>query len=387
MRNKKIYKLNIYGTLGPSCADKSILIDMFRAGMTGIRLNLSHCTLPDREDWLAHFYEASDELHILPDFLVDLQGPELRIGQVYKPLILKKDDLVDLVPLSSFSTREGRRSPSEAHADTAGFSGRNTTENDRSSSLCIPCPDILFSSRKEGEIIKLDDGKIRLTLVSIIPRDSESGPEMSIDGARCRVLTEGVLTSGKSIAIEGLSVPLPSLTDQDREMIRLLGRYRVTGVMQPFVRTKDDLIALREELAQAGLDHVKVFAKIETEEGADHLMDFLPYCDEVVIARGDLGNAIPLPRLPVVQKQLSSICRMARKPFMVVTQMLASMEENPLPSRAEVSDIANAVLDGASSIMLTGETAAGKYPVEAMEYFCRTAFEAHKYLLTGERMF
>ena len=326
-------------------------------------------------------------LHILPDFLVDLQGPELRIGHLDKPLLLKENDRIDLLPLSSLANSEERPVPSAGNADKAGLTDRKSIESDPSSSLRIPCPDILFSCIKEGDIFKLDDGKIRLTLESLIPSVSDSGSGKSMDGARCRVLTGGLLTSGKSIAIEGLSISLPSLTDQDREMIRLLGRYRVTGVMQPFVRTKDDLIALREELAQAGLHHVKIYAKIETEEGADHLMDFLPYCDEVVIARGDLGNAIPLPRLPVVQKQLASICRMARKPFMVVTQMLASMEENPFPSRAEVSDIANAILDGASSIMLTGETAAGKYPVEAMEYFCRTAFEAHKYLLTGERMF
>ena len=390
MRNKRKNKLNIYGTLGPSCASKSILIDMFRSGMTGIRLNLSHCALTDREDWLDHFYQACDELHILPDFLVDLQGPELRVGKMNKEIILKENDVADLTPVSAM----GKEGTGEIEAADMGTHTGTTP--------LIPCPDILFSYLREGQVIKVDDGKIHLAVEALMDGDCNSGPDKADKGpdsdlqshlkhnrvrARTRVLTGGNLLSGKSIAIEGISVPLPPLTRQDRDMIGLLGRYRVTGVMQPFVRKKEDLIALREELAQAGMNHVKIYAKIESQEGADHLMDFLPYCDEVVIARGDLGNAIPLTSLPVVQKQLSSICLMARKPFMVVTQMLASMEKNPVPTRAEVSDIANAVLDGASSIMLTGETAAGNYPVQAMNVFCRTAFEAQRYLLTGKRMF
>ena len=347
--------LKIYGTLGPACVDKNILMEMFRAGMTGIRLNLSHCSLPEREDWLNQFYQACDTLHIIPDFLVDFQGPELRVGKLRETLNLQEDEEVRLLPRSEFSTAEGRNRLS-----------------------AILCPDILFSYLKNGQILKLDDGKLRL----IVTKDKYIDPS----DIRARVQIGGPLQSGKSIAIEGVSVPLPSLTDQDIETIRLLRKYRVTGVMQPFVRNREDLLNLRKELQKAGMDYIKIYAKIETEEGADHLMDFLPGCDEIIIARGDLGNAIPLHRLPIVQKEIASVCRMTKKPFMVVTQMLASMEENPVPTRAEVSDIANAVLDGASSIMLTGETAAGKYPIEAMKVFCQTAYEAWHYLRTGGRI-
>ena len=347
------HALKIYGTLGPACADKDILVEMFRAGMTGIRLNLSHCSLPEREDWLSRLYQACDSLHIIPDFLVDLQGPELRVGKLSDNLILKEASEVRLIPLSKLPLSE---------------------DSDRLPA--IPCPDILFSYLEEGQVIKMDDGKLKLNIIR--GRDSSD--------IRARVQIGGPLLSGKSIAIEGVSIPLPSLTGQDLDTIRLLRQYRVTGVMQPFVRSREDLMALRRELLKAGMDYVKVYAKIETEEGIDHVMDFLPGCDEIIIARGDLGSAIPLPRLPIVQKELASICRMTKKPFMVVTQMLASMEEKPVPTRAELSDIANAVLDGASSIMLTGETAAGKYPVEAMKIFCQTAYEAQRYLSTGTRI-
>ena len=169
---------------------------------------------------------------------------------------------------------------------------------------------------------------------------------------------------------------MPTLTENDLKNIRLAARYGVTGVMLPFVRGKEDLLTLRRALDDAGAGHIEIFAKIENQQGVNALEELLPYCDHVVIARGDLGNAMPLWKLPGVQKTLASKCRQAGKPFMVVTQMLDSMHERAVPTRAEVLDIYNAVLDGASSLMLTGETAAGKFPAEAMEYLVKTGREA-----------
>ncbi len=146
--------------------------------------------------------------------------------------------------------------------------------------------------------------------------------------------------------------------------------------MLPFVRGKEDLITLKKALLEAGASQIKIFAKIENLRGAQIIEELFPYCDQVVIARGDLGNAMPLWKLPGMQKKLAAKCRKARMPFMVVTQMLDSMHERAVPTRAEVLDIYNAVLDGAASLMLTGETAAGKYPVEAMEYLVKTGEEA-----------
>ena len=165
----------------------------------------------------------------------------------------------------------------------------------------------------------------------------------------------------------------PTAEPEDLANLRIAASCGVTGVMLPFVRGKQDILALRQALAEAGAPQIRIFAKIENLAGVQALPEFLSLVDEVVIARGDLGNAMPLWELPRCQKQLSAACRAAGVPFMVVTQMLDSMHTRAVPTRAEVSDIYNAVLDGASSLMLTGETAAGQYPVQAMEYLVRTA--------------
>ena len=172
------------------------------------------------------------------------------------------------------------------------------------------------------------------------------------------------------------------MTDSDRENLRLAGDYGVTGVMQPFVRSRADLEAVRGALDEAGGQAIRLFAKIENLDGAARLAELIPAAGEIVIARGDLGNSGPLWQLPALQKRIAAACRQAGRPFMVVTQMLASMEQSPVPTRAEVSDIFNAVLDGASSVMLTGETAVGRYPVEAMTYLVHTVREAERYLRT-----
>ena len=156
--------------------------------------------------------------------------------------------------------------------------------------------------------------------------------------------------------------------------------FGVTAVMQPFVRDRADLETVRAALDAAGASDIRLFAKIENLEGVRNLPQLLGACDEIVIARGDLGNAMPLWKLPAVQKQISAACRAAGKPFMVVTQMLASMEKSAVPTRAEVSDIFNAVLDGAASVMVTGETAVGQYPVAVISYLAKTAACAEEFL-------
>ena len=208
----------------------------------------------------------------------------------------------------------------------------------------------------------LDDGRL---LVQVTAAET--------DALTCTVLRGGVLQSRKSIAAPGLTVPSPTLTEEDLQNLKIAKQCGVTGVMLPFVRGAEDIRTLRRALQDAGADGIRIFAKIENLTGVQALPELLPLVDEVVIARGDLGNAMPLWELPRCQKQLSAACRAAGVPFMVVTQMLDSMCSRAVPTRAEVSDIYNAVLDGAASVMLTGETAAGQYPVQAMEYLVRTA--------------
>ncbi len=334
-------KLHLYGTLGPACCEKSLLKKMFAAGMTGVRLNLSHKSLDECSSWLAELSMAAEEYHIIPDLLVDLQGPELRIGTLEKDILCQKGNVFQLLP------------------DDGAVADGNA----------IPVPETLLSVLEPGMLLKLNDGRILLQVKEV---DSSGG-------LSAEVLREGPLSSRKSIACDQTSLTLPVLTPQDRETLHKLRRYRVTGVMQPFIKDSSHLIALKQELHKEGMDHIRVFAKIETREAAENLPELLPYCDEIVIARGDLGNAVPLETLPAWQKRISACCLHFKKPFMVVTQMLASMEQNPVPTRAELTDIFQAVLDGASSLMLTGETATGLYPLEAMQVLSDTSWEALRY--------
>ena len=290
--------MEFYGTIGPACAQLETLQRMVEAGMTGIRMNLSHGPLSAHKDWLDIIHAVG-----IPQLLIDLQGPELRIGTLPQPLVLEP-----------------------------------------------------------GQSLRLDDGRL---LVQVAEADGAA--------LQCTVVRGGTLQSRKSLAAPGLTVASPTLTEEDLQNLQLAGACGVTGVMLPFVRGAEDIRTLRRALEQAGAGQIRIFAKIESLAGVQALPEFLPLVDEVVIARGDLGNAMPLWELPRCQKQLSAVCRSAGVPFMVVTQMLDSMCSRAVPTRAEVSDIYNAVADGASSVMLTGETAAGQYPVEAMEYLVRTA--------------
>nr|WP_243035670.1 pyruvate kinase [Clostridium sp. AM45-5] len=240
----------------------------------------------------------------------------------------------------------------------------------------IELPDITIPYLIPGQEILLDDGKIHLKVVE----NSENRKLGSGEKRRyfAKVLWGGLLKSRKSAAFPGAKINSPTLTKADLENIRLAKEMGVTGVMQPFVRGREDLECVKNALKEAGAEDVKLFAKIENLDGVRKLEELIPEADEIVIARGDLGNAVHLWDLPSVQREISQKCLVTGKPFMVVTQMLASMERNPVPTRAEVNDIFHAVLDGASSVMVTGETAAGDYPVEVIRYLVNTVRSAEK---------
>ena len=321
-------KTDIYGTLGPACADVETLKQMFEAGMTGIRLNLSHVTLRKAAHQVEALHKAAESCGVKAKLLIDMQGPELRLGTFECEPMLNEGEEVIL-----------------------GAGG-------------IAMPEIVLPYLVAGQQVLLDDGRLLLEM---------------LDGSRAKVLRGGALKSRKSIALPGSKIHPPTMTAEDMENIRDAKEFGVTGVMQPFVRDAEDLKAVRAALNEAGAEDIALFAKIENMDGVEHLDELLPHCEEIVIARGDLGNAMPLWELPAVQKRISAKCREAGKNFMVVTQMLWSMEKAPVPTRAEVSDIFNAVYDGCASVMVTGETAVGKYPVEVIKYLSNTAKEAEKY--------
>lgn len=326
--------VTVYGTLGPACRDRETLEQMLRAGMEGIRLNLSHSGLEEAAPLIEAFRSAARAVGVAPELLIDLQGPELRIGALAAPLRLETGSLLE---------------PAD-----------------------IPLPEAvraLLTRRPAGQELLLDDGKLLLRT------------EARADGAlELRVLRGGLLESRKSLALQGCQISTPALTEADREQLRRAGAYGVTAVMQPFVRCPEDLRELRSALAEAGCGHIRLLAKIESRAGLERLEALIPCCDEIVIARGDLGNAMELWELPAAQKRVAAACREAGRDFMVVTQMLDSMTHRPVPTRAELSDVFNAVLDGAASVMLTGETAAGEYPVQAIRYMTRTVRAAEAYL-------
>ncbi len=323
--------VEIYGTLGPACADTDTLEQMFRNGMTGVRLNLSHVTIDEAAPQIKCLHEAAARCGVEAKLLVDMQGPELRIPPINEPVLLDNGTVV-----------------------TLGEGG-------------IPVPRIIEDCLMPGQEVLMDDGKLLLRV-----------KEKLAHGARAEVVRGGLLKGRKSIALPGSGIHPPTMTEQDIKNISSAAGCGVTGVMQPFVRDRRDLETVRRALAEAGCGSIRIFAKIENMQGVENLGDLIPECDEVVIARGDLGNAMPLWELPSVQKRISAQCRAAGKPFMVVTQMLMSMETSPVPTRAEVSDIYNAVIDGASSVMVTGETAVGKYPAEVIKYLANTARTAEK---------
>ncbi len=314
--------MDIYGTLGPRCADAETLERMLRLGMTGVRLNLSHVTLPESAAMVEALHTAALRAGVKAKLLIDMQGPEIRVGKLAEPLRLET----------------GARCAVES----------------------LRLPEAVRAALAPGQELLLDDGKLLLRCE---------------DADTAEVLRGGMLQSRKSAALPGKEIRLPALTETDRQNLAVAKDYGVTGVMQPFVRDRHDLEQVRAALP----DGVRLFAKIESLAGVKQLESLIEEADEIVIARGDLGNAVPLWDLPVLQKRIGALCRERQMPFMVVTQMLASMEHSPVPTRAEVSDIANAVLDGAASVMVTGETAVGEYPVEVMRYLCETVKAAERY--------
>lgn len=327
--------MNIYGTLGPACRDTQTLERMLRAGMTGARLNLSHCGIDEAAPMIAALHEAAGKVGIKAELLMDMQGPELRIGALERP--------VELAAGERF---------------TLGAGG-------------LPVPGAVLLHLLPGQELLLDDGKILARVT-----ENRGG------SAEALVLRGGTLQGRKSICLCGVYIETPVLTGMDMENIKKAAGYGVTWLMQPFVRRREELEAVRAVLDENGGENIRIMAKIESAEGVENIGELIPACDEICIARGDLGNALGLCALPAAQKRLAARCRAAGRDFTVVTQMLYSMEKAPIPTRAEMSDVFNAVLDGAASLMLTGETAVGLYPVEAVEYLVRCAKAAEEYMET-----
>jgi pyruvate kinase len=318
-------RTKIVATIGPVTSSHDAVHELVEAGVDAIRLNLSHGTHEDHAARARVVREVQAETRKPLALIADLQGPKLRIGDLDSPRVLLKDEEIDVV--------------GEQHAVN--------------SELPI-APAVISEVLRPGHDILIDDGLVRLAV-----------EEVAGGRARCRVLVGGEVKSHKGVNLPGVPVPIPSLTKKDLDDLEFALGLGADFVALSFVRAAADVRDLQAIIRQYG-SPARVIAKIEKAEAIEALEDVLQESDAVMVARGDLGVEIGAATVPLLQKRIILRCLEAGKPVITATQMLESMIEHAEPTRAEASDVANAILDGTSAIMLSAETATGNYPVQAV---------------------
>ncbi len=322
-------KTKIICTLGPAVDSEEMIRKLILSGMNCARFNFSHGTHDSHLDTFHRLQRVRDELGLPVAAMLDTKGPEIRIKSF-------EHGPVTLTPGQDFilTTWDMMGSDNEVSV---------TYEN-------------LHNEVYPGTRILIDDGLIELKVSHIEGQD-----------IHCEVISGGELSNNKSINIPDTKIQLPSLTDKDREDLRFAAEHDFDFVAASFVRKPQDIIDIREELAKWGGERIRIIAKIENREGVENYDDILAVSDGAMVARGDLGVEIPAWEVPKLQKDMIAKSAAAGKNVVTATQMLDSMIRNPRPTRAEVSDVANAVFDGTSCVMLSGETASGKFPIEALQ--------------------
>ena len=328
-------KTKIVCTIGPASDNPETLRNLMLAGMNVGRINFSHGNYQDQEERINTFKKVRDELGLPIPLLLDTQGPEIRIGKFENgEIYLNEETIFTLVD-----------------EDIMG--------DDTKVSISYKG---LYKDVSVGTIVLINDGTIELEVIEIKDGD-----------IICKVIHGGKLTDRKSVNVPNLILHLPSITEKDIEDIKYGIKVGFDYIAASFVRKPQDINAIREVLKENNGEHIKIIAKIENREGIDNFDKILEVSDGIMVARGDLGVEIPMEQVPIYQKQFIKKCYKTGKPVITATQMLESMIENPRPTRAEVSDIANAIYDGTSCIMLSGETATGKYPLECVETMNKVA--------------
>ena len=332
-------KVKIVCTMGPSCWDEAIISDLVTAGMNVARLNFSHGDHESHARTIENVRKVEEKLRRPIATLIDTKGPEIRTGMLVnnEKVLLNSGDEFYLYFVPKDGTADG------VYVDYVN----------------------LYKEVPIGQEIFIDDGSIVLSVEEIDP-----------SAIRCRVLVGGELGEKKGINVPGAKLSVPTLTDKDISDIRWGIEHNVDYMAVSFVRTKEDVLNVRKIL-EDNLGVSKIIAKIETRQSVDNIDEILSVVDGIMVARGDLGVEMPTEDVPMVQKEIIEKCRSQGKPVIVATQMLDSMIRNPRPTRAEASDVANAVIDGTDAVMLSGETASGKYPVESVKIM-------HKILMRTE---
>ena len=344
-------RTKIVATIGPATSSPEVLRELIEAGATTLRLNFSHGTHDDHQRSIRLIRQISFELNQPVGILQDLQGPKIRLGRFQDGSItLKKGDSFVLTSRLLPGTQEISSVTYEPLADE------------------VPV----------GSMILLDDGRVEM----VVERVDKVAREL-----HCKVVVEGVLSNNKGVNFPGVYLSIRAMTDKDREDLTFGLDQGVDWVALSFVRNPQDVLEIKELIASAG-KNVPVIAKIEKHEAIEQMEAVLSLCDGVMVARGDLGVELPAEDVPVLQKRLIATANRLGIPVITATQMLDSMVSNPRPTRAEISDVANAILDGTDAVMLSNETAVGKYPVQAVETMARIAnrIEREPMLRTMEDM-
>ena len=318
-------KTKIVCTIGPACTEREILKEMCKAGMNVARLNFSHGTYEEHQERIDLIKEIREELSMPIAIMLDTKGPEYRIKTFKDGKILLND------------------------GDTFTFTTDDIIGDEKRVSVTYKG---LIKDLSVGDKILLNNG-----LLSFVVK------ELTSTDAVCETLIGGVLSNRKSMSFPGKVLKQVYLSEQDKSDILFGIKNDIDFISCSFVSQKQDLIDVKEFIKANGGDNIGIIAKIENQAGIDNIEDICSECEGIMIGRGDMGVEIPFESLPAVQKRLITKCRLLGKRVITATEMLESMINNPRPTRAEISDVANAVYDGTSAIMLSGETAAGKYPV------------------------
>jgi len=333
-------RTKIVCTIGPASRSLEVLRKLVLNGADVFRLNFSHGTHEDHAETIAMVRELSRELSAPLAILADLSGPKLRLGEVaWGAVEIAENQCITLTSEKGCDGTGGRFS-----VNFAGF----------------------HEVAQTGETILLDDGKFILIVEAVEGVD-----------VKCRVMNDGVLKSRKGVNLPDTKLPIPALTDKDRADLKFALGAGVDLVALSFVRSAEDIHQAKAAMAECGRI-VPLLAKIEKKEAVDSLHEIIRVADGAMVARGDLGIEIPMEQVPAVQKRIIRICNQMAKPVITATQMLESMISSPQPTRAEVTDIYNAILDGTDAVMLSAETASGQYPARAVEVMDNVAGQAER---------
>ena len=338
-------KTKIICTISDLKCDVDFLKSLYENGMNVVRINSAHATLEGAQKIVDNVRKVSDRIAIL----IDTKGPEVRLTAMEGSVgfVAKEGDTVVVM--------DGIDKPC-----TNGI-------------LYTTCPTFV-NDVPVGASILIDDGSVEL---KVLEKDEEK--------LWCRVQNPGIIKGKKSVNVPNVHISLPPLTEKDTIFVNWAIDADIDFIAHSFVRNKEDLLEIQAILDSRG-SHIKIISKIENQQGIDNLDDILTHCYGIMIARGDLGVEIAAEKIPLIQKNIILRCRARKKPVIVATQMLHTMIENPRPTRAEVSDVANAIIQSTDAIMLSGETASGAYPVEAVKTMSRIAVETEESILTPPPM-